>query len=439
MKGLESRHGGGKKDIAALFTYAVLDHFVKDGGTLALVVHVSLFKTSGAGEGYRRFQLGSGEHFAIEEAHDFQRFQPFLTHPKMKIKTRTLTFRALKGKQTSYPVPYTVWTKTQPGIVPGNLTWEEAEKRLASSPMKAMPLRGTSRDRRLSPWLTVPSCDIPLCRKVIAPTRYDPHYVGREGINSLGLNGAFFIELLDRLPNGTVLIRNMHDVGKIECPPVKATIEADLVYPLLRGRSIARWRYESAGHVLIVQDPKTQRGYPEEWMQETHPLTWVYLKKFEALLRERKGFKKFFNPEKDPFYSMYAVTEHTFARHKVLWMDVSATMKAVVLSGRPGRDTPVAEHKLMFLTTQTEDEAHYVAAVLNSGPVNTVVTGYIVDNCVSTSPIENIVIPQYDPKDKAHAELAALSKAAHEATAKTDDHAVERIQKAIDKAVGNLW
>src|SRR5207245_2561822 len=68
LKGLESRHGGGKKDIAALFTYAVMDHFLKDDGVLALVVHVSLFKATGAGEGYRRFQLGDNEYFGIEEA-----------------------------------------------------------------------------------------------------------------------------------------------------------------------------------------------------------------------------------------------------------------------------------------------------------------------------------------------------------------------------------
>lgn len=52
LAGLESRHGGGKKDIAALFAYAVIDHFAKPHGVMALVVHVSLFKTSGAGEGF---------------------------------------------------------------------------------------------------------------------------------------------------------------------------------------------------------------------------------------------------------------------------------------------------------------------------------------------------------------------------------------------------
>ncbi len=103
LKGLESRHGGGKKDIAALFTYAVMDHFIKEGGVLAFVVHISLFKTSGAGEGYRRFQLGDREHFAVKTAHDFSSFQPFQTHPGMKIKTRTVTFRAIREQRDQVP------------------------------------------------------------------------------------------------------------------------------------------------------------------------------------------------------------------------------------------------------------------------------------------------------------------------------------------------
>jgi hypothetical protein len=99
---------------------------VKDGGVLALVVHVSLFKTTGAGEGYRRFQLGDKEHFAIEAAHDFKSFQPFQTRSGMRIKTRTLTFRAVKGKVSRYPVPYTVWSKTTRGVIRGSLRWEDA-------------------------------------------------------------------------------------------------------------------------------------------------------------------------------------------------------------------------------------------------------------------------------------------------------------------------
>jgi hypothetical protein len=438
LSGLESRHGGGKKDIAALFTYAVMDHFVKPGGTLALVVHVSLFKTTGAGEGYRRFQLGQEERFAVEAAHDFKSFQPFQTHASVKIKTRTLTFRAVKGKSTTYPVSYTVWTKTARGFLPGSLTWEEAQRSLTSETVVAVPLRGTSKEGRLSPWLTVPEKTFERCRRVIAPTGYEPHYQGRAGVYTGGLNGAYFVEVLKRYPNRTALIRNLHDVGKIECPKVQATIEADFLFPLLRGRSVARWRYRPENHILIVQDPKTQKGHPEAWLQEKYPLTWAYLKKFEKLLRERKAFQKFFDPARDPFYSMYSVTTDTFARFKVAWMDISATMKAVAIADLRDKIV-VPEHTVMYLSAESEGEAHYVAAVLNCDLVNTVIAGYAVDNHISTHPIENIVIPPFDAKDERHCRLAELSRAAHAAAARGDEAGIASAEAAIDQAVARLW
>ena len=439
LKGNDARQGGGKKDIAALFTYSVLDHFLKDGGVLALIVHVSLFKTTGAGEGYRRFQLGDKEYFSIEEAHDFASFQPFQTHGKMKIKTRTLTFRAVKGRKTKYPVPYRVWKKTKKGLVPGSLVWEEAQKRLTSKALKAVPLRGTDAPGRLSPWLTISATQLRLCQKVIAPPDYQPVYKGHAGIYTGGLNGAFFLEILDRYPDGTLLVRNIHDVGKIECPKVQAAIEGDLVYPLLRGRSMGRWWAKPEEHILVLQDPQTQKGYQEDWLQRTHPLAWAYIRRFEKLLRKRKLFQKFFDPDSDPFYSMYFVAEYTFRRHKVAWMDVSATMKAVVLPEGDANGMMIPEHKIMFLTTGSADEAHYVASVFNSRPVGTVISGYIVDNSVSTHPVDNIVIPKFDRDNLVHVELARLSRACHVATRKGDDAAVAASEKLIDAAVEGLW
>ena len=439
LKGYESRQGGGKKDIAALFTYAVMDHFLKNGGVLALIVHVSLFKASGSGEGYRRFQLGDGEYFGVEQAHDFASFQPFQTYAKMKIKTRTVTFRAIKGKRTKYPVPYRVWEKVTKGFLPGYLLWEQAKKKLSSEALEAVPLRGAQPPGNLSPWLTIAPKQLRLCQKVIAPIDYAPSYVGHEGLNTGGLNGAFFLEILERYPDGTLLIRNMHDVGKIKCPRVQAPIEADLVFPLLRGRSMGRWWSKPEEYVLVVQDPNSQKGYPEAWMQKTHPLIWAYLRHFEKLLRVRKAFLKFFDPKSDPFYSMYSVGDYTFKPHKVAWVDISSTVKAAVLPEGEANRLIIPEHTVIFLATETRDEAHYVAAVLNSKPVGTIVAGYIVDNHLSTHPLENVVIPKFNSKNTDHQRLVKFSRDCHLATGKNDNEAVARAEKMIDETVEGLW
>ena len=93
----------------------------------------------------------------------------------------------------------------------------------------------------------------------------------------------------------------------------------------------------------------------------------------------------------------------------------------------------------MLLTTDTADEAFYVAAVLNSDPVNTVVSGYIVDNSVSTHPIENIIIPKFDLKSTIHTRLALLAQDAHEAATRNDEANVKLAEQAIDQTVWGLW
>jgi hypothetical protein len=163
------------------------------------------------------------------------------------------------------------------------------------------------------------------------------------------------------------------------------------------------------------------------------------LRKFEKLLRTRKAFLKFFNPKADAFYSMYSVGDHTFRPHKVAWMDISSTVKATVIPEGEGNDLIIPEHTVIFLTTDSVDEAHYVAAVLNSEPVSTIIAGYIVDNHLSTHPVENVVIPRFNSTVPIHCELIRLSRACHVAMAKADDVAVAGSEKLINAAVQELW
>jgi hypothetical protein len=120
-------------------------------------------------------------------------------------------------------------------------------------------------------------------------------------------------------------------------------------------------------------------------------------------------------------------------------MDISSTVKATVLPEAEGNDLILPEHTVIFLTTGSAEEAHYVAAVLNSNPVNTIIAGYVVDNHLSTHPIQNVVIPRFNPKDPVHKELAKLSRTCHIATRKGDDAAVAASERLINAAVEGLW
>ena len=109
--------------------------------------------------------------------------------------------------------------------------------RLAAQPVQSQV--------KTSPWLTVPKEALSGIQKVIGQSAYTAH----EGVNTGGLNGCFWIRVLEKRPNGELLIENLHDVGKIKVEHVQEVIEPDLVYPLLRGRDVQRWHAEpSAWH-----------------------------------------------------------------------------------------------------------------------------------------------------------------------------------------------
>jgi hypothetical protein len=120
------------------------------------------------------------------------------------------------------------------------------QAQLSSEEIEARPLRGTtSASGTLSPWLTLTAAGHRIVKPVLAPDNYKPDYAAREGLNTGGLNGAYFVTVLERHSDGMLLIENRHDIGKIKVPKVKMVIEDRFVYPLIRGRGI-----RSQKHVL---------------------------------------------------------------------------------------------------------------------------------------------------------------------------------------------
>lgn len=78
LKGMEARLGSGEKDFSMLFLYVCVDSYLKDNGKLAFLITQEAIKSKGAGEGFRRFQLGStGVKLMVKEFHDLVTLQPF--------------------------------------------------------------------------------------------------------------------------------------------------------------------------------------------------------------------------------------------------------------------------------------------------------------------------------------------------------------------------
>lgn len=444
LSGHAARLGGGKKDLAMLFTYACLDDYVKDGGRLGFIITQTLFKSKGAGDGFRRFQLGDNAHFKVFQVDDLSDFQPF-----EGATNRTAIVTIQKGMTTTYPVPYLYWRKKAKQSIGLDDELNEVLAKINVKRWEAQPVNPTKPN---SPWLTARPKAVIALRKVIGQSDYRA-YAG----SCTWANGVYWLEMTGKNNAGEIVARNLSDVGKLEgIEQVDGVpFEPDLLYPLIRGRDVGRWKAESSALLLNVQDPEKRCGYEEDWMKDKYPLTLGYLLRFEELLRERSGFKKFFCKSVGkgtrrrlkpfaPFYSLYNIGEYTLAPYKVCWREQSEFFTATVagsskVAGK--KKVIIPDHKLMFVPFDNELEAHYVCAAINSSPSVLIVRSYAIETQTSTHVLENVRLPKFDAQDQRHLRLAELSGMAHAAVERpeTDEKCLENIETEIDKTAAELW
>lgn len=434
-KGYKAKLGGGKDDISILFTYVAHDCYLDEGGRLGFVITQTVFKTKGGGEGFRTLQYQSdGKTYYLTplSVDDFSDFQPF-----EGATNRTAVIVVGKSrKKFAYPVPYVVWEKRQKARVPQDASLEDIVSRTSRKTYAAEPI---APDIPTSPWLTVPKEALAGVKKVLGQSDYKAH----EGVNSGGLNGCFWIRVIEPIKGGLLLIENLWDVGKIKVERVQTAIEPDLVYPLLRGRDVSRWRTEPSAHIILANRTDKLGGLPESELKRKLPKTYDYLKRFEGskskpergTLRGRALYKQYFKPT-DPFYSMYNVGTYTLAPYKVVWREQSTEFqaaKSMSLAGKP----VIPDHKLMEVACFREDEADYLTALLGSSPCKLLVMSYVISTSTSTHVLEHLAIPKHDPNDRLHIELAGLSKRCNIAAVRGDD--VSGLEAEIDSLAASLW
>ncbi|HXG65171.1 MAG TPA: N-6 DNA methylase, partial [Blastocatellia bacterium] len=428
LSGSAGRLGGGKKDLSMLFVYVAVDNYLHEGGGLGFVITQTVFKTKGAGDGFRRLRFARDGRSAVIKpliVHDLSAMQVF-----EGATNRTAVFVCEKQKKDfAYPVPYHVWRG--PARIAQEETITDVQEVTEIVELSAVPVE---REKLTSPWLTLPSKAMEGVQKALGKS----HYTAHAGAYTGGLNGCFWIRILHKLKDDYLLIENLHDVGKIKVEHVQTVIEPDLVYPLLRGRDVSRWYAEPSAHIILAQDPEARRGIPETEMKRKYPKTYAYLKKFEPQLRKRASSSVRRLMDSGAFYSMFAVGPYTMAPYKVVWREQSSQFQAAKIAPKDGKAV-IPDHKLMAVSCSSENEADYLAALLGSAPCKLIVASYVISTSTSTHVLEHIAIPSFQAMNPIHKNLALLSKRCHEAAAEQDMDTVHSLEDEIDQLAANLW
>jgi hypothetical protein len=430
--GMETILGKGKKDLSTLMAYVVADRYLKDGGKLGFLITQSVWKTAGAGQGFRRFRLGqAGAHLRVLHVDDLSSLQVF-----EGATNRTSVFVLQKDQPTRYPVSYTIWQKTKPGRLDYDSTLEEALEQTQRLNFQAVPVDAAD---PTSAWLTARRKALDIVRNILGQSDYSAH----AGVYSGGANAVYWVEILAERPDGLVVVRNITEGSKQEVEQVTIEIEPDLLYPLVRPRDVSRWQAETSARILMVQDPKKRRGIDEGEVQSRWPKTWGYLKRFERVLLKRSSQAVRHLMEQGPFYSMFAVGDYTFAPWKVVWTRIGGEIAAAVIS-----QNQLPQETLTLLPADSVTEAHYACAVVNSTPFQFAAHAYSqVGGKSFGSPhlLENIRVPRYDHANPVHQRLAALSQQAHAlapaayAGDKAAQAQLRQVEDQVDQAAAELW
>jgi len=197
----------------------------------------------------------------------------------------------------------------------------------------------------------------------------------------------------------------------------------------------------------MVQDPKTRHGYDEKWLKREYPLTYRYLLGFRSVLESRAAYKKYHAEGGHPFYSMFNISEETFEPYKVAWRRMGNDLRACVLSKykfEPMKEKLViASDTVTIVSFDTEMEAFYLVALLNSIPARAAVYSYSPSGRGLGTPaiLRDLQIEKYNSHNSLHRSVASIGKelTEHYARRMPIPQTIANSEELLNKVAAEYW
>lgn len=432
LKGLNARLGGSHDDISVLLTYVIMDNLLKKGGKLGFIINQNLLQSSNGGEGFRKFKIKGEIPIKVEFVEDFVDVQPFQS---LGASNKTAIIFMTRDKETCYPVKYTKWTKKYKGMIDSDDSLDSVMCKVESSELLAEPIKF---DKNMNAsWIINTKEKLKILKRLVGKS----DYTGRKGIDT-SANGIFWVEVLEEA-RGKYLIRSTPENSKKDIPSIQMLIEKDLVYPLVRGKDISKWKYETPYSIIVPYEEDLKKVLSMEELEKLYPKTYNYFYNgnenpfssiFVELLKNRAIYKKHYTSD-TPVHVLYNIGKYTSAPYKVLWKTLQGKgMNACVISTKSNKMV-LPDHNNILVPFESKEEAYYLCGMLNSEIIGEFVDSYI-SWFKSTHILNNIKIPKYDKTNEIHIEIAQKSIEAHSEV--QDREKLQKIEKQIDELVINM-
>ncbi|MDR1396475.1 MAG: N-6 DNA methylase [Desulfarculales bacterium] len=394
--------GGIESDISTVVTYVAAERWLKHGGTLAFLITGTVFSNESS-QGFRRFKISRLDlPFAVKCVEDFAKIAPF---EGVSNHATLLIFKT--GSSTQYPVSYRWWS---PAGVTGQpkrsyATAEEFILEAKKFDGLASPIPGTD----AGPWLKGTRAQHETWQSLFAPRTHD--YVARKGITT-DANGIFFVRITGASKPGRLIsIENDPTLGKRrDIPRIKANIEMDHLFPLLRGRGVTAFKAEPDLNYCVLVPQRGMHGDPD--LPTDFPATFRYLKRFQPVLEQRSSFRRF--QKNQVWWSLWNTGAYSFTKYKVAWREMSGGKFAAAIIApfkhpKIGKKLVILDHKLYFVPCKSLEEAAFLTSLLNAPIVSEAISAYAAQLSLGVSVVEYLALPKIDLKNKNHKALIEMA------------------------------
>lgn len=432
--------GRTKKDVSMLFVTRSVDKYLTERGKLSFLIPFTLFRAQ-AGAGFRGFLASRTK---IEVIHDMVDLHPF------EGAVNRTALLVLEHGTTRFPIETVMWTRNKPGQLDISSTKEEVLKMTKRAKMGMEPIGNDTQ----SSWMMASSQAIKALRKALGQSAYKAH----EGTVT-DANSIYWINVLDK-QGKRLLIENLHSIGRKKVSGTRQLIEPDLVRPLLRGRDVGKWLFETSAYILLPVDENGDTLSLKE-MRSCYPDTLKFFTKYFNELVHRGGepYKSQLEPWREkqfeiaekvapPFYTIFNA-HAAITPYKVCWKYISGEISgkgdftvAAVMKYHDkilGEAVPAADTKLIIVPCTSEEEAFFVAGVLNSSISRLIVKAYTVETAISTHVLKHIRVPKYMKTEQSHKEVCLLSKEAHKLARESNTKELEKVEQQLDSYVGKIF
>jgi hypothetical protein len=404
--------GGIETDISTVLTYSAVDHWLKIGGRVGVLITWTVFKSVSA----RGFRVGclpdlSGLRMdRIEDLSHIQAFSDATNATGLMVGTKVPSYVQAQFEQ----IPFLEW-RAKPNRIPTDLSLEQVIKKVNIIHGEASPVNEFG-----SPLFTGSREDLEHVKGICGVSPY-LKLAHRGVINDMARVYWVKVNQLS-LDNERAMIRTLRTDELTKAREVRPTngawVESDLLYPLLRGRDIGRYCYQTDGWHQLIPNAHYSDISTEEIFSSKYPTGYDYLMQYRSLLEKRSTYIRYLR--QFPPYVVTCIGDYSFLPYKVLWPEQQdpAKFRSCVIheTGEDdllSRKLIVPDHKVYFIGTEQEEEAHYLCAILNSRTARIWLGGFLLAAQIGTMFLEFTKIPLFDPNSSLHQEIAAISSQAH--------------------------